>query len=269
MLETAEDRRYIRHYMFDFGSIMGSGSTVAQVPRAGNEYILEWAPALKTLATFGLYVRPWITVEYWQGARSVGRFEADFFDPVRWRPEYPNPAFDNMRPDDAFWAARLVARFSDETIRAIVAKGRYSEPGAAEHLATTLIKRRDKVLRAWLTGVNPIAEPRLTADGVLTFENAAVVARVAGAPTAYALTWARFDNATGTNAGEGVEMRVTEPRASAPKQVLDGADFVAVAVQTVHSDYPAWRLPVVLTFRRTATGWQTVGIERTVAPRTE
>jgi hypothetical protein len=269
MLETAEDRRYIRHYMFDFGSIMGSGSTVAQVPRAGNEYILEWAPALKTLATFGLYVRPWITVDYWQGARSVGRFEADFFDPVRWRPEYPNPAFDNMRPDDAFWAARLVARFSDETIRAIVAKGRYSEPGAAEHLATTLIERRDKVLRAWLTGVNPIAEPRLTADGVLTFENAAVVARVAGAPTAYALTWARFDNATGTNAGEGVEMRVTEPRASAPKQVLDGADFVAVAVQTVHSDYPAWRLPVVLTFRRTATGWQTVGIERTVAPRTE
>jgi hypothetical protein len=120
-------------------------------------------------------------------------------------------------------------------------------------------------LRAWLTGVNPIAEPQLTADGVLTFENAAVAARVAGAPTAYGLTWARFDNATGTHAGESVEMRVTEPRASAPKQVLEGSDFVAVAVQTVHSDYPAWRLPVMLTFRRTATGWQTVGIERTVS----
>jgi hypothetical protein len=269
MLETAEDRRYIRHYMFDFGSIMGSGSTVAQVPRAGNEYILEWAPALKTLATLGLYVRPWITVDYWQGARSVGRFEADFFDPVRWRPEYPNPAFDNMRPDDAFWAARLVARFSDEAIRAIVAKGRYSEPGAAEHLATTLIKRRDKVLRAWLTGVNPIAEPRLMADGALTFENGAVAARVASAPPAYTLTWSRFDNTTGKNIGDSVEMRVTEPRAAAPKQLLEGADFVAVAVQTVHSDHPAWRLPVVLTFRRTATGWQAVGLERTVTPRTE
>jgi hypothetical protein len=269
MLETAEDRRYIRHYMFDFGSIMGSGSTVAQVPRAGNEYILEWAPAFKTLATLGLYVRPWITVDYWQGARSVGRFEADFFDPVKWRPEYPNPAFDNMRPDDAFWAARLVARFSDEMIRAIVAKGRYSEPGAAEHLATTLIKRRDKVLRAWLTGVNPIAEPRLTAEGALSFESAAVAARVASAPTAYALTWSRFDNTTDKNVGDSVEMRVTEPRATAPKQVLEGADFVAVAVQTVHSDHPAWRLPVVLTFRRTATGWQAVGIERSVAPLTE
>ena len=52
-----------------------------------------------------------------------------------------------MRADDAFWAARLVARFSDEAIRAIVAKARYSDPRAADHIAATLIKRRDKVLR--------------------------------------------------------------------------------------------------------------------------
>ncbi len=265
MLEGPEGRRYIRHYMFDFGSIMGSGSTIAQRPRAGNEYILEWAPALKTLATLGLYVRPWITVDYWEDAKSVGRFEGDFFDPVKWRPEYPNPAFDNMRPDDAFWAARLVTRFSDEAIRAIVAKARYSEPGAAEHIAATLIKRRDKVLRSWLTSVNPIVEPRLSAEGVLAFENAALAARAVSGPQDYLMTWSRFDNATGSPAGASVEMRVTEPQASAPKQVLDGAEFVSVAIQTVHADYPQWRLPVVFTFRRVPTGWQAVGIERTVS----
>ena len=113
MLDGPDGRKHIVHYMFDFGSTMGSGSTMAQVPRAGNEYILEWAPAFKTLATLGLYIRPWILVDYWEEAKSVGRFEADFFDPVKWRPEYPNPAFDNLRPDDAFWGARLVARFSD------------------------------------------------------------------------------------------------------------------------------------------------------------
>ena len=102
-------------------------------------------------------------MDYWEGAKSVGRFEGDFFDPVKWRPEYPNPAFDNMTPDDAFWAARLVAKFSDEAIRAVVAKARYSEPGAAEHITATLIKRRDKVLRAWLTGVNPLVNARLGA----------------------------------------------------------------------------------------------------------
>ena len=129
MLEGEPGRQYIRHYMFDFGSIMGSGSTMAQVPRAGNEYILEWAPSFKTLATLGFWTRPWIHVDYPKVAPSVGRFEADFFDPAAWRPEYPNPAFDRMRPEDAFWGARLVARFSDAAIRAVVARGALRRPG--------------------------------------------------------------------------------------------------------------------------------------------
>ncbi|MBI3050790.1 MAG: hypothetical protein HYY76_21070 [Acidobacteria bacterium] len=267
MLEGPKGKQSIRHYMFDFGSIMGSGSTIAQVPRAGNEYILEWGPALKTLATFGVYVRPWIRVDYWQGAKSVGRFEGEFFDPLKWRPEYPNPAFDNMRADDAFWAARLVACFSDDIIRAIVAKARYSEPGAAEHIATTLITRRDKVLRAWLAGVNPVAEPRMSADGVLTFENAAVAARVAVPPTEYRLAWSRFDNTAGAGVGEPVETRTTEPRAQAPRQVLDGSDYVQVAVRTSHPGHPHWELPVTLTFRRGADGWQAVGLRRKIPQR--
>jgi hypothetical protein len=267
MLEEADGRRFIRHYMFDFGSIMGSGSTMAQVPRAGNEYILEWGPALKTLATLGLYVRPWIRVDYWEGAKAVGRFEGDFFDPVAWRPEYPNPAFDNMRADDAFWAARLVIRFSDETIRALVAKGRYSEPGAADHLVATLIMRRDKVLRTWLTGVNPVAEPALGADGILTFVNAASDARVASPPTEYVLAWSRFDNETGAKVGAPIEMRVPSPRATAPANILANADFVSVDVQTVHPEYPHWRVPATFTFRRSGTGWHAVGLDRTVPPR--
>jgi hypothetical protein len=267
MLESAEGRRYIRHYMFDFGSIMGSGSTMAQVPRAGNEYILEWAPALKTLATFGLYVRPWITVDYWEEARAVGRFESEFFDPVAWRPEYPNPAFDNMRGDDAFWGARLVARFSDDAIAAIVAKGRYSEPGAADYITGTLIRRRDKVLHTWLTAVNPIAEPWMTTGGVVTFENAAVAAGVATPPAEYVMTWSRFDNTIGAPAGESVQRRVTEPRAVAPPALIGEAEFISVKVETIHSDFPHWQLPVILTFRRETGGWQAVGLERSVPPR--
>jgi hypothetical protein len=267
MLETSDGTKYIRHYMFDFGSIMGSGSTVAQKPRAGNEYILEWASALKTLATFGLYVRPWIKTRYWEGAKSVGRFEADAFDPIKWRPEYPNPAFDNMRADDAFWAARLVAKFSDDAIRAVVAKARYSEPGAADHIATTLIKRRDKVLRAWLTQVNPLSEAALSADGVLTFRNDAVEARVASPVTRYTLTWSRFDNATRSPVGEPTQRTATEPRAAAPAALVEGAEFVSVAVRTVHPEYPQWDTPVTFTFRRTPNGWQAVGIDRTVPSR--
>jgi hypothetical protein len=262
MLEGEKGRQSIRHYMFDFGSIMGSGSTVAQLPRAGNEYILEWAPAFRTLATLGLYVRPWITVDYWRGAKAVGRFEADFFDPVEWRPEYPNPAFDNMRTEDAFWAARLVARFSDDVIRALVDKARYSEPGAADHIVDTLLKRRTKVLRSWLTGVNPIVNPRLDSDGVFTFDNAASMAGVASAPAHYSLVWSRFDNATNAATGPASNMQVAEPRATAPPAVLAGSDHVSVAIRTEHADYPSWNTPVTVYFRRDPGGWRAVGLER-------
>jgi hypothetical protein len=262
MLEGPAGRQFIRHYMFDFGSTMGSGSTMPQVPRAGNEYILEWGPALKTLVTFGLYVRPWILVDYWEEAKSVGRFEGDFFDPVKWRPEYPNPAFDNLTPDDAFWGARLVSKFSDEAIRAVVAKARYSEPGAADHIASTLIKRRDKVLRAWLTGVNPLVNARLATDGTLTFENAAVDAGIAKPPTSYRLSWSRFDNTTGQPTGSPVEGETTQPRAVAPEGVRD-APYVTLTIRTMHPDYPAWSAPVGFTFRRTGTQWETVGLDRT------
>ncbi len=266
MLEGEPGRQYIRHYMFDFGSIMGSGSTIAQVPRAGNEYILEWGPALKTLATFGLFIRPWILVDYWEGAKSVGRFEADFFNPVEWRPEYPNPAFDNMRADDAFWGARLVAKLSEDAVRAVVAKAQYSEPGAADHIVNTLLERRRKVLRTWMTGINPLADPQLAADGTLTFDNVAVTAGTATAPATYRFTWAAFDNTAGTAVGESYDLESVAPRVAAPRAVL-GGDFVTVVVRTAHPDYPAWDLPVTFTFRRAGEGWAVVGVERRTPPR--
>jgi hypothetical protein len=261
MLEGPAGARHVKHYMFDFGSIMGSGSVFAQVPRAGNEYILEWTPALKTLVTLGLFVRPWILVDYPE-APSVGRFEAEFFDPAKWRPEYPNPAFDLMRPDDAFWAARLVGKFSDEMLRAIVAKARYSDPAAADYITRTLIARRDKVLRTWLTGVNPVVDPQLSAAGVLTFDNAAVSAGVASAPAGYVLTWSRFDNATDSALGVPQEQRVSGPRADAPPAMLQGSDYVSVTIQTMHADFPGWATPVVVYFRQGTGGWQPVGLTR-------
>ncbi len=126
MLQTEGDRRYVKHYMFDFGSIMGSGTVYSQRHRAGNEYIAEAKPGWLTLATLGIYTRPWMHIKYPEVPPAVGRLESSAFDPELWRPEYPNTAFDNMRPDDAFWAARIVSRFSDGDVRAIVEKAKYS-----------------------------------------------------------------------------------------------------------------------------------------------
>ena len=261
MLQTDGSRKYVKHYMFDFGSIMGSGTVFAQRHRAGNEYIVDWAPGWLTLATLGLYTRDWLHIDYPDVPSSVGRFEGRAFDPLTWRPEYPNTAFDNMRPDDAFWAARIVSKFSDADIRAIVSKARYSDPRATDYITATLIERRDKVLKTWLSGVNPLVDFALCAGGVLTFSNAAVDAGVAAPPAEYRIRWARFDNATGGTTG-AVDSAAPGTRAAAPSEVLAGAEFVQVDIVSPHPEFETWATPVVVHFRRDAGRWVLVGVRR-------
>jgi hypothetical protein len=262
MLETTDGRAWIKHYMFDFGSILGSGTVYAQRHRPGNEYIFEQRPGWLTLATLGAYVRPWMLIDYPDVPKSIGRLEAKSFDPLAWKPEYPNPAFDNMRPDDAFWAARIVSRFTDEMIGAVVQKAQYSAPRATRYMTDTLIARRNKVVAAWLNQVCPVVDPALSGDGAFSFANVAVQARAAGPAEAYQLQWFRFDNATAVRTPVGDRQTITATSARAPADLLDAGEYVGVEVTATHPEHDGWSRPSVLFFRRGAAGWTLVGIER-------
>jgi hypothetical protein len=261
MLQTDGARRYVKHYMFDFGSIMGSGTVFAQRHRAGNEYIVQWKPGWLTLLTFGAYTRSWMHIDYPDVPPAVGRFEAASFDAAAWRPEYPNPAFQNMRADDAFWAARLVARFSDADIRAVVQKARYSDPRATDYITATLVERRKRVLETWLPAVNPLVDFALSDQGVFTFGNAAVAAGVESAATSHRVRWSRFDNTTGA-VRDTVEIEMPGSSAPAPAQLLTGAEFLQLEVSAEHPRRPEWRQPVTVHFRRAGNGWALVGVQR-------
>jgi hypothetical protein len=262
MLETANGHGWIRHYMFDFGSILGIGTVFAQRHRAGNEYIYDQRPGWLTLATAGAYIRPWMLIDYPEVPASIGRFEAKAFDPLKWKPEYPNPAFENMRPDDAFWAARIVSRFTDEMIGAIVRKARYSDQRATDYMIATLITRRDKVLATWLNQVCPVVDPALAEDGALTFSNASVEARAATPPESYHLQWFRFDNATAVRTPVGERQTTAALSGRAPASLLDAGEFVGVEIAASHSQHPGWGRPATFFFRRTGSGWTLVGVER-------
>jgi hypothetical protein len=265
MLVQEKNRRYVKHYMFDFGSIMGSGTVYAQRHRPGNEYILEWKPGWLTLATLGICTRPWMHISYPRVPAAVGRFEADAFQPELWKPEYPNAAFANMRPDDAFWASRIISRFDNASVRAIVEKARYSDPGATEFVTQTLLKRRDKVLKLWLTRINPLVDFALSETGELTFANAAEQAGVSTHADSYRLQWASFDNLTGIATDVGGEVTVGDRRAQAPAAfTVPGPtpQFVQVRVAAVHPTFSSWATPVTVHFRRIARGWMLVGLDR-------
>jgi hypothetical protein len=264
MLVKDRGRAYIKHYMFDFGATLGSGTLAGQAPRVGNEYIFEQKPGWLTLATLGLYTRPWMHIDYPDVPPSVGRFEAAAFEPASWKPEYPNPAFDNMRADDAFWAARIVSKFSDDAIRVIVEKGHFSDPRATDYLTGAIIRRRDKVLACWLTGVNPLVDFALSDRGELTFGNAAEQAGVASAASGYRVQWARFDNSTAVATEIGATT-VTQPKAQAPASLVSDSvapDFIQVRIAAAHSQFPAWSTPVTVHFKRIERGWKLVGLAR-------
>jgi len=262
MLETGNGRGWIKHYMFDFGSILGSATIFGQRDRAGYEYIFEHRAGWLTLATLGLYVRPWMLVDYPDVPASVGKFEAQAFDPLKWKPEYPNPAFDNMRPDDAFWAARIVSRFTDEMIGAIVKKAQYSDPRATEFMTAALIERRDKVVAAWLNEVAPIIQPSISSDGIITFTNAAITVGAAAPGGSYQLQWFRFDNATSARTAVGGRQTTPDVSARVPADLLAASEFVGIEISAAHPRHPGWARPSTFYFRRAEGGWTLVGVER-------
>jgi hypothetical protein len=260
---TADGRNYIRHYMHDFGAIMGSSTRAPDPPTSNHEYYVEKDLSLKRLATLGLLTEPAYRVKGPDRDSlppSAGYFESESFVPDEWKPNYPNPAFSNMQPDDAFWGARLVSRFSDATIRAIVQAAGYDDPQAVDYLARTLIRRRDIIARHWLNGVNPVVELSLSPAGALTFANAAVAAGVA-THGSYTIAWASFDNASGASERVSVEKQ-SEPKGTAPAVLLSTATYIEATIWSVHPEHRGWASPVRAYFKREGAGWKTVGLLR-------
>lgn len=241
--------RYLRHYLIDFGAILGSDSFEPKSARGGHVHWIDLKPAAAQLASLGLYVPEWMRADF-PDIRGVGRFESDVFDPERWRANYPNPAFLNRLPDDAFWAAKKVMAFRDDQIRALVETGEYSDPQAVDWITKQLIVRRDKIGRAFFQDVLPLDEFAVR-NNRLEFTDLA--ARYGfTAPRTFQVRWFRFDNH------------------SREKTPVPGASFEvpatlrapgAYATAEIRGTDPAKMVDVYLRYREGQ--WEVVGVERT------
>jgi hypothetical protein len=257
-------RAVVRHHLIDFGSTLGSGSTQAQTTRAGNEFIWEARPTFLTMVTLGFYVRPWVKVPY-PDIPAVGRIESTYFRPENWKPEYRNPAFANAGPEDRFWAARIISRFSDAGVRAIVESARFSDPRATDYLTEVLLARKAKVLMSYLNGTNPLINVSLDTSGRLRFDNASEQVGMGKPAEHYTIAWSRVDNATGIHTPVGEAQTVAARTAQAPRDLL-ASPLVAATIRAYHPDQPEWQQPLIAFFRRAPDGsWSLVGLERGTA----
>jgi len=187
------DRQYVRHYLIDFGSTLGSASVEEKSARVGGEYYLDFKPAPKQIATLGLAVPYWARAKFPDNP-AVGGFDSAVFRPDQWLPDYPNSAFLNRLPDDEFWAAKQVMAFTDEHIRAIVKVAEFSDPRAEKYVADTLIARRDKIGKTYFPRVLPLDRFAIE-NGKLVFTDLEKHNPYPG--SALQIAWSGFDNQTG------------------------------------------------------------------------
>jgi hypothetical protein len=254
------DNGYLVHYLQDFSSAFGSGSDAQrqiapQGLRAGNEYVIDPGPILRSFLTLGIWDRPWRKVKY-QVYPEVGRIEGTFFEPEKWKPEYPNPAFERLRPADGFWAAAVVARFPEEAVRAIVKTGEFQDPAAEKHLADVLLQRRAKVLGHYFRILNPLDGFRVGGDRLL-FENRGEKAGLATVE-GYEYEWLSFDNASGLTAALGGVRRTDSPAIPLPPSA---AEFIKARLRTLSPSQPAWKKSVDV-YLRLHPSPRVVGIDR-------
>jgi hypothetical protein len=164
MYVTEDDRSYVKHYLIDFGATLGSASTHPHNAPTGHEHSFDVAWFFKSLLTLGLMGKPWdnaTTLEH----PAVGFFEAETFNPGKWKSSYTNPAFLEMENQDAYWGAKIVMAFTSDDILEIVKQGRYSDPEVERYIADILNRRREKVGRYWYNEVNPLDRFTLKQDG--------------------------------------------------------------------------------------------------------
>ena len=199
-----DGRHYLRHYLMDFGSTFGSGSVEMQLPHLSYQFWLDPGEVRRNIAGFGLRTPRYRTIEWpdLDTLSSIGRWEATVYEPEAWRNDYPNPAFARMTDRDAFWAAKIIMRFTPEELRAIVETGEYTNPAAAEYFYDILFQRQQKTARVYINRLNPIDEFLVTTDG-LAFTNLSERYGFAPPGTSYRVRWSVYERRRRDRAAAG------------------------------------------------------------------
>jgi hypothetical protein len=252
----------VRHYLLDFGSTFGSGSVDMQLPHLGFHYWLDRPLVKKNLTGFGFHVPEYRKADWpeFPEYESVGRWESQLFDPVKWRNDYPNPAFVRMTARDAFWAAKILMKFTREELAAIVETGEYSDPEDARYFLDVLLERQLKCGRFGINALNPLDEFRVR-QGALEFVNLSERYGFVVGETRYEVQWFAFDNETGARRELSSKNPQRETRSSLPRAPSQES-FLLAEIRSIHADYPHWSQSIGVYLRPGGAGYDVVGIER-------
>ncbi len=155
MYVEEDGRRFLRHHVIDFASSLGAGAK-GPAAIACSEFSFDFVATLRRALSLGFYQDPWRRIERPERIDEIGYLESEIFEPMAFKPYWPNTAFAHLTDRDGYWAAKIISAFTDAHIEAIVAEGGYSDPRAARWMSRMLGERRDKIVRFWFDRVPPL-----------------------------------------------------------------------------------------------------------------
>ena len=217
-----------------------------------------------TALTFGLYLKPWITIRYPEVPPSVGRFRGREARSVE--AAMPNPAFQNYAAGGRLLGARLVARFHAGGRRGDRRQGRASDPAATAYV-TKVDRAPAQGPETWLNAVTPLVGGRSSTAAACGSDERGGRRRRGRPAEAYTARWFAWDNAAGTAspsvAWSSWPVRpIWLCRCPSPSPAGEAGEPVG-DVTGEHPAHPGWAAhPVTFSFRRTPGGWKRSGISR-------
>ena len=254
---TENGKTIVKHYLQDVGSTFGMCNGYYEWDLELRD-LPRWALA-EAPFTLGFGLSPWQTVDYVEHP-SVGKFEGKEFDPKKWRPQTPTTAYMELRDDDAFWAARRIAAFTDDLIRAAVHTGQFSDPEAEKYLADALIQRREKIKAIYLDAGESDCRSSPRCERPDVRERGGRGRRRAG----HGRVPGRVDDVRQRDRPDQADRghASTATTTIAAPSGLPSSGFVAVDIAAESAGYPSWKQPVRAYFRQDGGSWKLVGLER-------
>ena len=257
-------RRFVRHYVLDFGSTLGAASITVQKPNDGAEQNTSPMRIVRAFLTVGAWQRWWQKQrDEWNAAirryPGIGFFPTEGWSPDRYRSNFPYAAYDLMTPADDYFGAKLIATFTDAQLRAAVEVARYRPEEAAE-LVRALAYRRDVIARRYLNAVTAVESPSVNEAGTLLCFRDLAIERGAAAPSSVAY---RID----VRDDQGARLLSGRAHPAAARGCVDigrpdGRPYRIVTVRATTPRGKAAPVRVHLARRDAERRWVVVGMER-------
>jgi hypothetical protein len=262
---------WLRHYVIDFNSALGNNSTRPKHPKDDAEHPLAPYQFALRWASLGLYHRAWEDADSTLLSPSLGYLPSETFDPEHWRPSDENTAFADMTSADAYWAAKIVAGFTDEMVRAAVAQGALPTRADADTLARRIEIRRDRTVAYWFGRVSTVEQPHVDGgtDGALrlAFRDLGLE-RGLWAPAATTYAWRFEDPARGRSGAGAGQARTGAPQlldvswraegTTAPRSGADQRPLATLRLTTLRPGIDPQ--PATIFLRWDGSAYQVVGV---------